>query len=243
MKKKIILIVIFVTLILLGFVGYKLVILHEYQAENSAIDINSIFNEKMHIDNKESNDTIKFEEMSYYNYFADYVSKENSDFKVKYNDNNEVVSFYNIVKDKQYINVLSLNSFVMSSDNEEDNQNFDTEQDMQELLDKNNIKDDVDLLNYIKNNYYFRSSIFTCNKTIRNNYILNIFVSVAFPEFKNITLIEGSVRGYIINTTSTSNVKEIHLLHNNNQYIITLSGQEITNDNFINTLLESIRFK
>ena len=47
------------------------------------------------------------------------------------------------------------------------------------------------------------------------------------------------IKGYIINTAS---IKEIHLLNKDNQYIITLSGNELTNIEFIKELLETISF-
>ena len=37
-------------------------------------------------------------------------------------------------------------------------------------------------------------------------------------------------------------VKEIHLLNNDIQYIITLSGDKITNDKFIIELLKTVKF-
>ncbi len=138
--------------------------------------------------------------------------------------------------------MLNTNSFELFSDNKENDISYETEKNMKEFLDKNNIKDDVDLLNYIKKNYYFKNNIFTCTKTMRNNYIFNSLILVAFPEFKNITLVNGSIRGYIINTASSQNIKEIHLLYNNSQYIITLFGEDITNDDFVKELITSISF-
>ena len=243
MKNKKMLICLIVILLFLIFIGYKFVMLQKYKIDNISIDNESIFNETMNIKYNNSNNITTFDDMSYLNYFSDYVHKENTDLKVKYNDNNDVVSFYNIVKEKQYINILNMNSFELYSDGEKNNINFNTEHYMQKHLDKNNINDDVDLLNYLKNNYYFKNNIFTCTKTMRNNYIFNSLISVVFPEFSSITLIDGSLKGYIVNTTSPAKVKEIHLLHDNDQYIITLSGEEITNIDFINNLLKSISFK
>ncbi len=241
MKKKIVLLVLLVIILIIGFVVYKFVMLQKYKTDNT-IDTKVIFNETINISYNQSDDNVVFEEMSYYNHFSDYVNKENSSFKVKYDNNNEIVSFYNITKERQYINMLNTNSFELFSDNKENDISYETEKNMKEFLDKNNIKDDVDLLNYIKKNYYFKNNIFTCTKTMRNNYIFNSLILVAFPEFKNITLVNGSIRGYIINTASSQNIKEIHLLYNNSQYIITLFGEDITNDDFVKELITSISF-
>ena len=111
---------------------------------------------------------------------------------------------------------------------------------MKDYLNKNNIKNDIDLLKHIKEKYYIKSYIYTPIKTMKSNYIINSFVQIALPEFKNIVLVKGdNTNGYIINTKSVS---EIHLLYNDDQYIITLSGNEITNKEFINNLLETISF-
>lgn len=241
MKKKYMLIV-FIFVLFLGFIGYKLIMLQKYKTDIIAMDNKIIFNETMNINYNQSDNNELFDKMTYGNFFTGYNENENG-INIKYNDNNEVVSFYKIVKDKQYIDVLSVNSYEMFSEDEKNNINFETEENMKKLLDKNNIKDDVDLLKYVKSNYYFKSNIFTCTKTMRNNFILNNLILVAYPEFESITLINGSLKGYIVNTTSTANVKDIHLLHDNNQYIITLSGEEITNVEFINNLLKSISFE
>lgn len=241
MKKNKIIVVILLLFIII-FIVYKSYMLHVYKTEHVKLDNSVIFKERIDINEPyENTEIINFDDMTYNNFFVDYKENENG-FNVKYDDNNEVASYYRIVKDKQYINVLSMNSYQLFSEEENNNTNFETEENMKDLLNKNNIKDDVDLLNYIKNNYYFKSNIFTCSKTMRNNYILNSFISVALPEFKSITLIDGNIRGYIINNTSTANIKEIHILHNDDQYIITLLGEEITSEEFVKDLIKSIRF-
>ena len=58
-------------------------------------------------------------------------------------------------------------------------------------------------------------------------------------------LILGTASANELNLTdslATDNVKEIHLLNNNKEYIIALGGSELTSDSFINNLLGSITF-
>ena len=236
MKKISIIFVISLLVVLsfLGFIIYKIVMLQKYKTENISIDNNSIFNEVIDINYNQNNDTI-FEEMKYHDYFKDYVNKENSILKIKYNLDGEIESFYSIVKEKQYIYELSINSMsLIDNDKDKSISNF---------LNKNEIKDDIDLIKYIKENYYLKNSLFTSVDTMKNNYMINTFTQVSLPEFKSITLINSdNIKGYIINNESDIITKEIHLLHNDNQYIITLSGNEITNKLFINNLLETISF-
>lgn len=237
MKKKLI-IKLIVFIILMCFIVFKYVVLLNYKTEDIPIDNDSIFNETINIKYRESNNQTSFENMTYNNYFSDYVTKENTNFKVKYNSDNKVESFYNISKEKQYIYILNNNSLSLFADKEVSS--FETEKYMKDYLNKNNIKNDIDLLKHIKEKYYIKSYIYTPIKTMKSNYIINSFVQIALPEFKNIVLVKGdNTNGYIINTKSVS---EIHLLYNDDQYIITLSGNDLTNKEFINRLLESIKF-
>ena len=233
LKVKITILILF---ILIGFIIYKFIMLQKYNVEETSINTDTIFNEKMNIKSNGIND-VKFKSMLYKDYFTDYVIKEGTEFKVKYDENNKVSSFYNISKDKQYIYLLNNNSFTIFSDKKDPN--FSTEKYMKDYLKNNNIKDDVDLLKYIKDNYYLKNNLFTSTNIMKSNYIINSFTQIALPEFNSITLVEGDVYGYIINAKT---IREIHLLHNNDQYTITLVGKELINDEFINKLLESIVF-
>lgn len=224
-------------IIFFGFIIYKFVMLQKYKTESVALKNDSIFSETLNITYNDNNDFIKFDEMMYYDFFSDYVDKDDSNLNVKYDENGNVSSFYSITKVKQYIHMLNINSFVLTSDST--NNDYSTEQSMIDFLNDNQIKNDIDLLKYIKDNYYINSGMFTTLKAMKRNYILNSFAQVALPEFDSITLINGNkINGYIIN----SSVKEIHLLHNDSQYVITLGGNELTNNDFINSLLETISF-
>ena len=239
--KRIVIIV--VTLLFVGLLSYKLAMFLKYKTENIPINTESIFNDTLNISYTEDNDIATFDEMSYHNYFSEYVDKEGLDFKVKYDDNGEIVSFYNIAKDELLINMLSVDSFEMATDIEDiNNRKYSTEKNMKRFLDKNNINDDIELIRYIKDNYYLKNDLLTPTKTMRNNYIINSLAQSAFPNFENITLIEGDkIKGYIINVQANP-LKAIHLIHGNNQYIIALYGEEVTNSKFVNDLLESISF-
>ena len=224
-------------IIIFGFIIYKLVMLQKYKTESIALKNDSIFSETLNIKYNDNNDFIKYEEMMYYDFFSDYVDKDDSNLKVKYDENGNVSSYYSITKDKQYIHMLNINSFVITNDST--NNDYSTEQSMIDFLNDCGVKNDIDLLKYIKDNYYLNSGMFTTLKAIKRNYILNSFAQVALPEFDSISLINGDkINGYLIN----SSIKEIHLLHNDSQYIITLGGNDLTNNEFINGLLETISF-
>lgn len=217
MKKKILIVLIFIFLLLLTFLGYKVFLLNKYKTNERTLDTNTIFIETVTISNdkKVDGDVIIFEELSVKNYFNEFEEhKTNSNLKAKYDMEGNVVSAYSISKDKQYINSID--------------------------LENDKIKTDIELFKYIKDNYYFKNTIFTSKKIIENNYLINSFVENGMPEFENITLINGKINGYILGMGNSR--KEIHLLHNNEQYIISLIGEELINNEFVMNLLETVEF-
>lgn len=246
MKKKNILIIFIVMIVLLLVVlGYKELLLNKYKAQGVIINTNNIFDEVLTISAEvevTDNEMLKIEKLSIKNNFKEYVeSSTNSNLKVKYDSEGKVTSFYSISKANQYINMLNSNSFNLYPDHEEKNYNYETEESMQIYLKKNKIENDIDLLKYIKDKYYIKNNIFMSKETIKNNFLINCLVEVALPEFEEIVLIDGMITGYIINMKN-SNAKEIHLLYNEEQYILSLSGEDITNREFIINLLETVKF-
>lgn len=203
---------------LLAFLGYKVFLLNKYKANERTLDTNTIFIETVTISNdKEVDDVITYEELSIKNWFNEFEEhKTNSNLKAKYDAEGNVVSAYSISKENQYVNLL-------------------------DSLKNDNIKNDIDLLKYVKDNYFIKNTIFTSKKTMETNYSINYFVDNALPEFESISLINGNITGYIINMKNV-NTREIHLLYNNEQYILSLFGEDITNTEFITNLLETVKF-
>jgi hypothetical protein len=69
--------------------------------------------------------------------------------------------------------------------------------------------------------------------------MINEFATISLPIFESIELLSNNY-GYIINIKD--GLKEIHLLHDDNQYIITLGGNDLTSEAFINSLISTIVF-
>lgn len=244
-KYKNILIYVIVGVCLSMFFGYKAFMLNKYSYDKVEMDTNAIFDKIVYV-NKEEYDgkRMNIEDMSIANYFEDYTNANpTSLIKVKKNKNQEVESFYSASSMSQYINVLDIESISLGMD-DKDYELINTSDSMKKFLDKNEIKNDIDLLMYIKNNYYFKNNIFTLISNMKRNYILNAFADVTMVDFNSIALIKGDITGYIININNSSpySMKEIHILNKNKQYIITLNGEEITNDEFVNKLLSTVEF-
>ena len=220
MKKKILVVFIILLVLLLVALGYKLFLLNKYKIEELSINPNTIFSETLVISNQvdvTDEEIFKFEKLSFKNYFTEYEKhKTNPSIKVKYDNEGKISSSYTISKETQYINM------------------YDSLKDI-------DIENDIDLLKYVKDNYLVRNNLFTSKNKMEKNYVMHSFVDNCLPEFKNIVLIEGRLTGYIINMYG-SDIKEVRLLHNNEQYIISLNGEEITNNEFITNLLETVKF-
>lgn len=202
--------IIVVILCLLLFICYKAIMLYKYQYNEIEFDTNRIFNETIIIDrNSEYNGKrIYLDRISFADYFEDYVDVRNEyNTKVKYDNNNKAVAFYSVRKEKQYVNILS-NESLENGFNSLDGELVPTSSNTSKYLYDHGVRNDIALLKYIKENYYFQSNIFTFTKTMKTNYLLNNFVDNGLLSFNNIVLINGYIDGYIIN----KNMKEIHIL-------------------------------
>lgn len=240
MKKKNLIIGI-ITVILLILLVNKVLILNEYKSEKRGIDQNNFLSKGISIyyyAEPIETEIATYEEMTFKNYFEGYEDINN--FKVKYDENGNIESYYSINKTNQYIDILNINSFKIYTDKNLGELDYKTSESMQQFLINNNIKNDLDFLNYIKLNYdYLSSNIFTNLETIKNNFIINEFVNVLLIDFDELILIDRNLSGFIF---VNQNMKEIHLINGSDKYIITLSGEDITNDEFVRNLLESIKF-
>ena len=243
-KKLIIILFVAFIVVLLLFFGYKFLMLNRFKTDNIELNTASIFNEALDVEGnlEEEYEKIEFDGMSIKKYFYGYEDNENNpDIKVKYNEKKEVMAFYILSSLEQYTKLLSSESLVLYSDNENAVTDVSkTDKLIKRFLDKNEIENDIDLLNYVKDNYYLKNNIFTLSSKMKTNYTINTFIQVAFPEFESVTLLTGKNNGYIVNTNN--GIREIHILRGDKQYIITLSGKEITNAEFIKNLLVTVEF-
>ena len=238
-------IIVFVLVLVLVFLGFKIVKLKKYNVPEIEFNKESIFKDVLKIEKAESEEeyeTLTYEELTIKNFFKDYKESDiQNGFNYKENEEGFVTSYYKITSSKQYVKMLNEEAFVLQAENEKKEVKEETDKDLQKYFDKYNIKNDVDLLKHIKENYYFNNTVLTTFKNIKNHYLLNLFVTVSMPEFYNIVLIEGELTGYIIETDRNT-IKDIYLLHGDKQYIISLTGNEIINDEFIKELLQTVKF-
>ncbi|MBO4245434.1 MAG: hypothetical protein J5892_01685 [Bacilli bacterium] len=240
MKKRIIIWgVIGVVLIVCGFICYRVFMIAKNYVAKVDINSKSIFRETINIETEATN-PVKIDDLS--SYFVGYEEKNH--LHILYDEENKAVAFYSYSVLDQYVYSLNEKSFALYSENDNATKGFATTDEMKTYLKNNNIKNDIDLINHIKENYYFKSSLFSSNKELRINKLLNSIVDVTLPRFSSISLIKGLKEGYILNINYSGDkvIKEVHLLNGKKQYIILLAG-DITSEEIIVELVENIVFE
>jgi hypothetical protein len=109
--------------------------------------------------------------------------------------------------------------------------------DLKEFCLENEIYDDIDLINYVSKNYYAENHLFTNTKKMKENYIINLFVTNYLYPVKKTTILNGSYKGYMF---EKDNYYEIHLLHNNTKYTFVFVGEEYKSENYILDIISTI---
>ncbi len=236
MKKVLIFIVIF----LLFGLGYKYYLFNKYYIDKVDFNTDGIFDKTVTISHRDDYDLMyTYEDLNIKDDFTSFY--QNEDFFIDKNEFGEVVKAIGFNKMDQYYLMLKDSAFTVGA--LEDDYLF-TEDDRIRFTGENNIHNDIDLYKYIKENYYLESNIFDSIKRLKEKYIINNFVAIlglaSDANVNTITLINGDITGYIINIGEVA--KEIHLLHNNEQYMIILQGKDYLDDNYIINLLESVKF-
>lgn len=244
--------VIFIIVLMIGFISYKGIMLFVYntdkleQYEEFIKGISFDKTIKIYKKTINENEYLIEDDVKLRNDFKDYerTFKEETNGFVKYflyDENNKVKSAFWMGKTDQYINMFTsdeLNIYMMENPLFRGNFN---EIDRKYFLLKNDINDDLDFFEYIKNNYYLESNIFTSDRGIRENYALNLFVQIVFPLVDSITVISGDYTGYIYNINDR--IREAHIFRNDKSYVFTFIGEELATDSYIIELLSTLEIK
>jgi len=106
----------------------------------------------------------------------------------------------------------------------------------------NDINDEFDFLNYIKDNFYIRSNLFSNIRKIRENYGFNYFVINQIPldTLESLTVLKDDYVGYIENSSMYRTVK---IFREEKKYTIVLHGEEYATDKYIQDLLSTLEIK
>ncbi len=239
---------IIIIIIVLAFMGYKAYLLLNYTVEEREVNVDKIFDKTITISKlNKNNKTLDFQGLHLKNDYIGFTKKideeTNGVYYIKYNKSNEPEKAIMMHKAKQYYTILTDGALQMCSELDTNcpEDVFFKEEERLDFIKENNINNDIDLINYIKENYYLKNNIFTSIKNIKRNYMINSFVET-LPNFESISKIEGQINGYILHLDTTNYIMEMHLFNQDNQYIISLIGKDFQTDEFINYFLTNISF-
>lgn len=220
------------------FLLTKLYYLNKYKTEPSYLLF--YFKEPINIKVKDVKNPITYDILSFKNVFPGFKKSDTEEAFVKYDKKKNVVAYYTIDVYPLFINSLNEEAFKLVLPYEERN-GYTTEKSTFDYLKKRNVYNDIDLIKYAKRNYPFRNSLFTPIATMRNNFLIYSFTNISLSNLKSITFIDGDLQGYVAEYMGAYN-KDIHLIYKDKQYCINLFGDEIANDTFVKSLLETIKF-
>ena len=240
-------IVIVVIIVLLGcFLGTKLFSLAYYNIPSIDKEEYQTFVDRLQIKNKFVIEKEILNDSEYLSYNNVKIKNDFENFKVISNDDDHIK--YGIYKDNKLetsfwfggtitslVEILRNDFEVYSSTNIEYFK-LSTKERI-EILDKNNIKTDMDLIEYLSNQTNINNNIFTSQEKIKENYFIKFITYLQLVIGENITLIDGDYKGYIINM---GNIKETYIINEEEKYVFTFINTEYFNDEYIKELLNTI---
>ena len=234
MVKKVVAIVsIVVIVIVASYIGSKIYILNKY----NVADLGNTYQEIIERLNNKETVTINNQELTE----EEYTNYQNIKFKniVEGYTKEEIDSAYPTMQykneaEKKLISISVMEPFVSTftkeeitifgtmDSNEEIPKDIENPEKRKAYLEKNNITNDIKLLEFLGKDYGKKSSLFDSINDIKGKYELHYLASIIIPEIKSITEIAGDYTGYTLNVNDK--VQEVDLLINNKKYIITFSN-------------------
>ncbi len=107
-------------------------------------------------------------------------------------------------------------------------------------LDKHNIKNDVDLIKYIRKRKKKEVSIFTPSTIIKEDYLFNFIEASIYNNIDNITYLENEKNGYILEFNT---YKDAKVIVNDKLYNIVFVNLDYFNDDRIYNILSTMNIK
>ncbi len=103
-------------------------------------------------------------------------------------------------------------------------------------LDKYNIKNDVDLIKYIRERKKIECNFLSSITTIKENYFFN-YIETVLPDLDKITYLEGDYEGYMFESDS---YKQACIIKDDKLYCLTFYKLEYFDDEKISDILNSV---
>lgn len=221
---------------------YNLTNLENYETYSKGLYIKNVIDvEHQNIQNGEP---LVFKDFEIRNDFQTFIKLEepnSTDNYVKYvlyDENNVAKSSIWLATSYSYVDMYSEEVIVFNSEDTRYEQMA-----LKEFFKEKRIIDDIDLINYLVDSINKSNTIFDRIEDMKSNYILHYLFGMRF-EFNGITLIEGDLKGYMIEyKLGDKMVVEVDLFNDDKAYGITFFNREYFTDEYIKELLKTIKIK
>ena len=110
--------------------------------------------------------------------------------------------------------------------------------DKKAFLEKNSIKTDVDLYQFIVDNYPLKTSFFDSEEKLKEAYAFNTFVDVVIPAYNGATLIKGDYTGIVFDYKAK--IVEVHIYKNGKRYGFMTNDERFHDDEFLKEMISTI---
>ena len=231
MKKKTIIVCIIIVVIYLIFktVSYFLFV-DALSYENEGIKYGNTYTINTILLNEE--DYLTYNSIKIRNDFDDYTKQEETNLRyIKRDENDKVEKAIFIGEDETYVELFKNNDSDIFSAVNIFNKNY-----INKVFEKNNINDDIDLMDYLINHYNDKTSFFSLYSKQKETYLFNMLANITMPSLESISLIEGDYEGYVLNVKN--NIKEFSILKNDNRIYVTFIGDY--DEEYIHELMNTV---
>lgn len=160
------------------------------------------------------------------------------------NESGEVIASITFSSYNQHIDLFSSDDVIVMSGMDDEVVDFGqfNAADRKYFLLKNDINDDIDFFNFIRENGYLESNLFTSEREIKENYAYNLFVNTVMPTVDSITLINGDYAGFTFNFND-KDIRQVSILRNDKSYNFLIKGREYITDEYIGDLFSTLEIK
>lgn len=237
-RKIIIAIVTAVIIVLITlFISYKTFILNKYDVSKLNLDNYDGFLDGYKNQSKLTIENVPLTESEYLTYLNIkvkniYGSSVETDYTNgliptviyrKKDPSGNIIDSFSITINDTYLEVFSSNEKQFITSINSDGESTPLEADIDDYLDKNNIKNDQDLFKFLSETRDYVPNIFTSTKKIKEHYGLHLVASITMPKIDSITFLSGEYQGYIFNI---NNHKQITIEKNDEQYVFLLKDKK-----------------
>ena len=248
MKKNFLRVVGTICLLILLGLGYQFLLLKLYTVEKPD-DIEDTLKGLRNSSSLEIHKNTNVEEylsvgnLKVRNDFTGYVKQEKTNeadpdtFVKEENSKKVVLNFYSEQNNDQLVAYFVQNGNTFFGDNTKSMERKYLSVDRIDFLHKNGIENDVDFYQYIANHYYEENTLFMSRKKMKENYALNLFVSIAVPQIDEIIYITGDYTGYIMRV---KDVTQINIIDDAKVYGFYTNDERFLDNSYLKDIIGTI---